>query len=164
MNEYDVWVSRYIPRMDGKTILITGANSGLGFETAKLLATRGARLILATRNRDKGEAAIARICEVAPDLQCELLLLDLADLVSIGRFAENVREAHSRLHGLINSAGVMAIPQRNTVDGFEMQFGTNHLGHFALTGLLLPLLLHTPGAAGGHRVQRDPHDRPDQLR
>jgi NAD(P)-dependent dehydrogenase (short-subunit alcohol dehydrogenase family) len=146
MTKYEQWISEHIPRVDGKTVLITGANSGLGFETAKLLATRGARLILAVRNCSRGEAAVARIREVAPNVRYELLPLDLADLVSIGRFAENVRAVHSRLNVLINNAGVMAIPRRSTVDGFEMQFGTNHLGHFALTGLLLPLLLRTPGA------------------
>ncbi len=160
MNEYELWTSSNIPRVDGQTILITGANSGLGLEAAKLLATRGARLILAVRDRDKGEAAVARIRAVAPDLHYELLLLDLADLVSIGRFAENVRDAHSRLNVLINNAGVMGIPQRSTADGFEMQLGTNYLGHFALTGLLLPLLLHTPHArvvsvsSGAHLIGR----------
>lgn len=146
MSQYERWVSEHIPRMDGKTVLITGANSGLGFEAAKLLAVRGARLILAVRNRDKGESAVDRICAVAPNLRYALLPLDLADLLSIGRFAENVRDAHSRLDVLVNNAGVMAIPRLSTADGFEMQFGINHLGHFALTGLLLPLLLHTPGA------------------
>ena len=136
MSKYERWVSEHIPRMDGKTVLITGANSGLGFEAAKLLAIRGAQLVLAVRNRDKGEGAVARIRAVAPDLRYTLLLLDLADLVSIGRFAENVRDAHSRLDVLVNNAGVMAIPRSSTADGFEMQFGTNHLGHFALTGLL----------------------------
>jgi len=146
MSKYERWVSEHIPRMDGKTVLITGANSGLGFEAAKLLAIQGAQLILAVRNRNKGEAAVARICAAVPNLRYALLPLDLADLLSIGRFAENVRDAHSRLDVLVNNAGVMAIPRLSTADGFEMQFGTNHLGHFALTGLLLPLLLRTPGA------------------
>lgn len=146
MSKYELWVSEHIPRMDGRTVLVTGANSGLGFEAAKLLALQGAQLILAVRNRDRGEAAIAQICAVAPDLRYELLSLDLADLVSIGRFAEKVRDSHARLDVLVNNAGVMAIPRLSTADGFEMQFGINHLGHFALTGLLLPLLLHTPGA------------------
>ncbi len=146
MTTYEQWTAQHIPRIDGKTVLVTGANSGLGFETAKLLALRGARLILAVRNLEKGRQAVARICETAPDAQIELLRLDLADLASIGRCAEEVRGSERRLAVLINNAGVMAIPQRCTVDGFEMQFGTNHLGHFALTGLLLPLLLRTPEA------------------
>ena len=146
MTAYEQWTSQHIPRIDGKTVLITGANSGLGFETSKLLGTRGARLILGVRDAAKGQRAVAAICDAAPDAQVEVLPLDLADLASIGRFAEEVRGNERRLNVLVNNAGVMAIPQRCTVDGFEMQFGTNHLGHFALTGLLLPLLLRTPGA------------------
>jgi NAD(P)-dependent dehydrogenase (short-subunit alcohol dehydrogenase family) len=144
MTEYEAWVSQHIPPQDGKTVVVTGANSGLGFEASKLLAARGARVILAVRNMAKGREAVTRICDEVPSAQLELLPLDLADLGSVGRFAEEVRGAQSRLHALINNAGVMAIPQRSTADGFEMQFGTNHLGHFALTGLLLPLLLRTP--------------------
>lgn len=160
MSKYERWVAEHIPRMDGKTVLITGASSGLGFEAAKLLASQGARLVLAVRNRDRGEFAAARLCAVVPDLRYELVPLDLADLVSIGRFAESVRDAHSRLDVLVNNAGVMAIPRLSTADGFEMQFGVNHLGHFTLTGLLLPLLLHAPGARvvtvsrGAHVVGR----------
>lgn len=146
MTTYQEWTEQHIPRMDGKTILVTGANSGLGFETSRLLAARGARLVLGVRDLEKGRQALARICEAAPSAQIDLLPLDLADLASIGRFAEEVRGSQRRLDALVNNAGVMAIPQRSTVDGFEMQFGTNHLGHFALTGLLLPLLLRTPGA------------------
>jgi NAD(P)-dependent dehydrogenase (short-subunit alcohol dehydrogenase family) len=144
MTEYEAWVSQHIPRQDGRTVIVTGANSGLGFEASKLLATRGARVILAVRNMMKGREALERICDEVPAAQLELLPLDLADLGSVGCFAEEVRWSQSKLHALINNAGVMAIPQRSTVDGFEMQFGTNHLGHFALTGLLLPLLLRTP--------------------
>lgn len=144
MTEYKSWVSQHIPRLDGKTVIVTGANSGLGFEASKLLAGRGATVIMAVRNLAKGREAVAMICEDVPDARLELLTLDLADLGSVGRFAEETRGAQSRAHALINNAGVMAIPQRSTADGFEMQFGTNHLGHFALTGLLLPLLLRTP--------------------
>lgn len=143
MTTFDQWTAQHIPPFGGKTVLITGANSGLGFETAKLLAARGARLVLGVRNLEKGRQAVAHICETAPTAQIDLFRLDLADLASIGRFAEEVRGSQRRLDALINNAGVMAIPQHCTVDGFEMQFGTNHLGHFALTGLLLPLLLRT---------------------
>jgi NAD(P)-dependent dehydrogenase (short-subunit alcohol dehydrogenase family) len=146
MTQYDQWIEQHIPRADGKTVLVTGANSGLGFETSKLLAARGARLVLGVRDLEKGRKAAACIREASPAAAMELLPLDLADLGSIGRFAEEVRGSERRLDALINNAGVMAIPQRCTVDGFEMQFGTNHLGHFALTGLLLPLILRTPGA------------------
>ncbi len=146
MTTYEEWIDQHIPRIDGKTALITGANSGLGFETAKLLLARGAHLVLGVRNLEKGRQAVTRICENFPDAQVDLLRLDLADLAAIGRFAEEVRGNERRLDVLVNNAGVMAIPQRCTVDGFEMQFGTNHLGHFALTGLLLPLLLRTPDA------------------
>ncbi|MGE5603696.1 MAG: oxidoreductase [Nitrososphaerales archaeon] len=146
MAKYEEWTTRHLPRMDGKAVLVTGANSGLGFETSMLLAARGAKLVLGVRDLEKGRQAVARICEASPGASVELLPLDLADLASIGRFAEEVRGNQRRLDVLINNAGVMAIPQRCTVDGFEMQFGTNHLGHFALTGLLLPLLLRTPAA------------------
>lgn len=144
--DYNTWIAQHIPRMAGKTVLVTGANSGLGFETSKLLAALGARLVLGVRDLEKGRRAVDRICEATPEAQLDLLRLDLADLASIGCFAEEVRGSQRRLDALINNAGVMAIPQRCTVDGFEMQFGTNHLGHFALTGLLLPLLLRTPSA------------------
>ncbi len=160
MNHYDSWIARHIPQCDGKTILITGASSGLGFEAAQLLAGRGATVIMAVRDRAKGDAAASLIRTAVPDAQLHLSTLDLADLASIGRFAEDIRDSHDRVDALINNAGVMAIPRRLTTDGFEMQFGTNHLGHFALTGLLLPLLLHTPHArvvtvsSGVHMVGR----------
>ncbi len=143
MNRYDRWTAQHIPRFDGKTVLVTGANSGLGHEAAKLLAERGAAVIMAVRDRTKGEAATSAHPRAVPGAQVHLTL-DLADLASIGRFAEDIRDSHDRLDVLINNAGVMAIPRRLTADGFEMQFGTNHLGHFALTGLLLPLLQRTP--------------------
>lgn len=146
MSRYDRWTAQHIPRCDGKTVLITGANSGLGFEAARLLAARGAAVIMAVRTRAKGEAATSQIRAAVPGAQVQLATLDLADLASIGRFAEDIRDSHDRLDALINNAGVMAIPRRLTADGFETQFGTNHLGHFALTGLLLPLLQRTPAA------------------
>lgn len=142
---FDRWVERHIPPQQGKVALITGANSGLGFEAAKLLAAKGARVILAVRDVTRGERAAAEIRRGVSAADLAVLRLDLASLASIRGTADALR-LEDRLDMLINNAGVMAIPRRTTVDGFEMQFGVNHLGHFALTGLLLPLLLGTPGA------------------
>ncbi|MEA2448200.1 MAG: hypothetical protein QOG63_132 [Thermoleophilaceae bacterium] len=122
-----------MPDQTGRFAVVTGANSGLGFHTALELARAGARVVLAARSRERGEAALARM-----EGDVELRLLDLADLSSVHAFAATVDEP---LDLLVNNAGVMALPQRKTADGFEMQLGTNHLGHFALTGLLLPRLL-----------------------
>jgi NAD(P)-dependent dehydrogenase (short-subunit alcohol dehydrogenase family) len=135
-----------LPDLSDKSIIITGANSGIGYEAARALAPRGARLVLACRNLEKGTAARTAILAETPSAQLELLELDLSDLASINDFAALIRSRASQLHVLINNAGVMAIPRRLTSDGFEMQFGVNHLGHFALTGLLLDRLLATPGA------------------
>lgn len=146
MTDRDRWVETHIPSQGGKVALITGANSGLGFEAAQVLATKGARVILAVRNAAKGERAATEIRRTVPAAQLELLPLDLASLASIRRAAVEVLRTYDRLDMLINNAGVMAIPRRLTADGFEMQFGVNHLGHFALTGLLLPRLLQTPAA------------------
>ncbi len=146
MTDFDRWIEQNIPSQAGKTALITGANSGLGFEAAKVLAGKGAAVVMAVRNTGKGEAAAAAIRAAVPGAELEVAALDLASLASIRRFAESFAQAHGRLDMLINNAGVMAIPRRTTADGFEMQFGTNHLGHFALTGLLLPLMLTTPTA------------------
>jgi hypothetical protein len=126
--------------------VITGANSGLGFEATQILAAKGAHVVLAVRDVAKGDQAAQEIKRVVPAASLEVLSLDLASLASVRRFAEAFPAAHSRLDMLINNAGVMAIPRRVTADGFEMQFGTNHLGHFALTGLLLPLILKTPSS------------------
>jgi len=146
MTDFDRWVEQYIPSQTGKTALITGANSGLGFEAAKVLAGKGAAVTLAVRDTAKGEAAAAAIRAAVPGTEPAVAALDLANLASIRTFADAFAGTHGRLDMLINNAGVMAIPRRTTADGFEMQFGTNHLGHFALTGLLLPLLLTTPAA------------------
>jgi NAD(P)-dependent dehydrogenase (short-subunit alcohol dehydrogenase family) len=146
MADFDRWVEQYIPSQTGKTALITGANSGLGFEAAKVLAGKGETVTLAVRNAAKGDAAAAAILAAVPGADLEVAALDLASLASIRTFADAFARTHGRLDMLINNAGVMAIPHRTTADGFEMQFGTNHLGHFALTGLLLPLILKTPGA------------------
>ena len=126
--------------------MVTGANSGLGFETALALARAGAHVVLACRDQAKGGDALDRARQVVPAADVRLELLDLADLASVRTFADGFSAGHDGLDILVNNAGVMAIPRRETADGFEMQFGTNHLGHFALTGLLLDSLLARPGA------------------
>ncbi len=142
------WTAADIPDLAGKTIIVTGANSGIGYEAALQFARKRAGVVLACRSVDKGRAAADRIGAVAPGNPVEVAELDLASLKSVRAFAERFRAAHRELHVLVTNAGVMALPYRRTADGFEMQFGTNHLGHFALTGLLLDALL----AAGDARV------------
>ncbi|TWT05323.1 SDR family NAD(P)-dependent oxidoreductase [Planococcus sp. CPCC 101016] len=129
--------------LTGKTAIITGGNSGIGFETAKGLLAMGAKIILAVRNTEKGEMARAALLELYATEQIEIMQLDLADLQSIQSFAEKFQNSSDQLDLLINNAGIMAPPYAKTKDGFEMQFGSNHLGHFALTGLLLPVLAKT---------------------
>ena len=129
--------------LTGKTAIITGANSGLGLETAKTFVRLGARVILAVRDPDKGQAAEQEIKEESPEAIIEVMQLDLSDLESVRTFAETFSSRFDSLDLLINNAGVMTPPYAKTKDGFELQFGSNHLGHFALTGLLLPLLLRT---------------------
>ena len=137
----DKWTAADVPAQTGRRAIVTGANSGLGFETALALATHGAEVTLAVRDTAKGEAAADQIRSQAPQASLEVRRLDLADLASIDEFAWLWRESHpDGLDLLINNAGIMAIPRRETADGFEMQFGTNHLGHFALTGRLLEAL------------------------
>jgi len=140
------WTEQEIPALGGRLAVVTGANSGLGFETALALAGSGARVVLACRDQVKGAAARDRILEEVPGAGADLTPLDLSDLASVEVFADGFCSTHDRLDILVNNAGVMAIPRRETADGFEMQFGTNHLGHFALTGRLLGPLLATPGA------------------
>lgn len=135
-----------MPRLDGRVAVVTGANSGLGLETAIGLAQAGATTVMACRNPAKAELAIAEARRRAPQAQIEVMALDLADLASIRRFAEGFGARHARLDILCNNAGVMTLPYQKTRDGFEMLFGTNHLGHFALTGLLLPVLQRAPDA------------------
>jgi NAD(P)-dependent dehydrogenase (short-subunit alcohol dehydrogenase family) len=137
------WAASDIPALDGRTAVVTGANSGLGFHTALELARRGAHVVLACRDATRGRAALERIRSVVPEAAVELDELDLADLASVRKFAGARGQT---LDVLVNNAGVMAIPRRETADGFEMQLGTNHLGHFALTALLMPALLARPGA------------------
>ncbi|WP_067482029.1 oxidoreductase [Actinomadura hibisca] len=132
------WSTADIPDLDGRRAIVTGANSGLGYHTALQLARRGAAVVLACRSAERGQAAHDRIAAAVPGAAITLAPLDLADLASVRAFAE--RHGDGPLDLLVNNAGVMALPRRTTADGFEMQFGTNHLGHFALTGLLLPAL------------------------
>ncbi|MDT0345245.1 oxidoreductase [Streptomyces litchfieldiae] len=138
------WTVRDIPDLKGRTAVVTGANSGLGFVTARELARRGARVVLACHSQQRGQAALERLLDEVPEARAELKLLDLADLASVRSFAADWGER--RLDLLINNAGLMAVPHARTADGFEMQFGVNHLGHFALTGLLVHRLLASPGA------------------
>ncbi|XOZ32147.1 oxidoreductase [Halomonadaceae bacterium KBTZ08] len=141
MSHYPIpWTPADIPNLTGRTVLITGANSGLGLESTRLLAQRGAHVIMACRNREKGQAAQESLQAQDPDADLQLMQLDLADLASVRDFARRIHDHYPRLDVLLNNAGVMAPPLQLTQDGFEMQFGTNHLGHFALTGLLLDRL------------------------
>ncbi|MFI9813741.1 oxidoreductase [Saccharothrix variisporea] len=135
------WTEADIPDQTGRTVLVTGANSGLGLRTAEVLAGKGARVLMACRSPERGQRALERVGNKA-----ELVELDLADLGSVHDAAKAVRERTDRLDVLVNNAGVMAVPLGRTADGFERQFGTNHLGHAALTWLLMPLLRATPGA------------------
>ncbi|GAA1952908.1 oxidoreductase [Catenulispora subtropica] len=134
------WTAEAIPDLTGRTFVITGANSGLGLESTRMLAAHGAHVVMTARDRLKGEAAAARVGQDVPGASLELRILDLADLESVREFAEGLRNDAVPVDVLINNAGVMMTPQRDTKQGFEMQFGTNHLGHFALTGLLLDRL------------------------
>jgi NAD(P)-dependent dehydrogenase (short-subunit alcohol dehydrogenase family) len=154
------WTAAALPDLSGKTIVVTGANSGLGWETALELARKRGTVVLACRNVESGREAAARIAALAPGAAVEVMALDLASLASIRAFADAFRTRHGALHVLVNNAGVMALPYRTTADGFEMHFGTNHLGHFALTGLLLEPLLAVADArvvtvsAGFYRLGR----------
>jgi NAD(P)-dependent dehydrogenase (short-subunit alcohol dehydrogenase family) len=140
------WTSKDIPDLRAKTIVVTGGNSGIGYEAALQLAGKGADVVLACRDTGKAEEAAAAIRRAHSEAQVESMQLDLASLASVREFAERYMQSRDRLDVLCNNAGVMAIPQRKTAEGFEMQIGTNHLGHFALTGLLLERLLGTAGA------------------
>ncbi|MDB5060124.1 MAG: short-chain dehydrogenase [Chloroflexi bacterium] len=140
------WTEKDIPPLAGRTAVVTGANSGLGYHATLQLAAHGARVVLASRDTGKAAAAADEIRRQVPEAMLEMAELDLANLQSVRQFADTFNASHENLDMLINNAGVMAIPQRRTADGFEMQLGTNHLGHFALTGLLLPSLLARPGA------------------
>lgn len=151
------WTAEDIPDLTGKVAIVTGANSGIGYEMARALAGKDATVILACRDKEKGEAAVRQLAHEYPPAKIELHQLDLSDLASVRCFADQFSSHHARLDILINNAGIMVPPFAKTADGFESQFGTNHLGHFALTGLLLGLIIHTPLArvvtisSGGHR-------------
>ena len=135
------WADTHIPAQDGRRVLITGANSGIGLAAARLLARRGAQVVLTSRDEQRGRDALRKVAAAAAGPAPELLRLDLAALDDVRRAAAELRARHGHLDVLVNNAGVMGTPRRRTADGFELQFGTNHLGHFALTGLLLPALL-----------------------
>lgn len=149
-----------LPDLTGRTAIVTGANAGLGQQITRRLASSGATVIMACRNAGKAEAAAAEIRAAVPDARLTVAALDLADLASVERFAGDVAAGHHQLDLLINNAGLMAIDRSRTVDGFETQFGVNHLGHFALTQRLLPLLEATAGSrvatmsSVGHRAGR----------
>jgi len=140
------WTKAHIPSLSGKVAIVTGANSGLGYEVTKGLAEKGATVVLACRDQAKATTAVAQLRREAPGADLLIMALDLADLASIQRFADTFQQRYDRLDLLCNNAGIMAIPRRETNAGFEMQFGVNHLGHFALTGHLIDLILRTPGA------------------
>jgi hypothetical protein len=146
MSGQKYWTANDIPDQRDKIFVITGANSGLGYEAGLALARKGAHVVMACRNLGKGEAARKAILAQVADARLDLEQLDLASLESVRSFVTRFQQQHRRLNGLLNNAGIMAVPAGKTVDGFETQFGTNHLGHFALTGLLLETLLETPGS------------------
>ncbi len=138
------WNAGDIPDQTGRVAIVTGANSGLGLVTARELARAGAKVVIACRDTTKGDRAEAEIQAQVPGADLDVRALDLADLASVRGFVARLTGEHDSIDLLINNAGVMAPPRRLTVDGFESQFGTNHLGHFALTGLLLPTLMSAP--------------------
>ncbi|MCE1188763.1 MAG: oxidoreductase [Ignavibacteria bacterium] len=141
------WNSDQITDQNNKKVIVTGASSGIGLEAAKVLAGKNAQVILAVRNSQKGEDAKKRILQVFPRADVTVMEIDLSNLKSIKAFAKSFAAQHSRLDILINNAGVMAPPPSRTTDGFELQIGTNHFGHFALTGLLMPVIAATPDSS-----------------
>ncbi|MEO6792949.1 MAG: SDR family NAD(P)-dependent oxidoreductase [Mycobacterium sp.] len=146
MVSHDKWAAENVPNQAGRVAVITGANTGIGYHTARVLAEHGAVVVLAVRNLDKGHAAANQINKDCPEASVEVAELDLSSLASVRAAAEALGSAHPRIDLLINNAGVMYTPKQTTVDGFELQFGTNHLGHFALTGLLLPRMVRVTGS------------------
>ena len=163
MSSEGKWTTGDIPDQNGRVAVVTGANTGLGYHIAAALAQTGAHVVLAVRNLDKGNLALARIVAAHPDADVTLQELDLGSLASVRAAAAALRKAYPRIDLLINNAGVMWTPKQVTDDGFEMQFGTNHLGHFALTGLLLDNLLSVRGSrvvtvsSMGHRLRAAIH-------
>jgi NAD(P)-dependent dehydrogenase (short-subunit alcohol dehydrogenase family) len=140
------WTVADIPDQDGRVAVVTGANGGLGLETARALAGAGAHVVIAARNQEKAAAAVEDIRDDAPDASLEVVELDLSSQASVRDAGDRIRGAHQRIDILVNNAGVMGIPERKTVDGFEMQFGVDHLGHWTLTALLMPALLRADAA------------------
>lgn len=140
------WTAADVPDQTGRAVIITGANTGIGYEAALVLAGKGARVVLAVRNAGKGQKALDAIARKHPGAAVTLQELDLSSLASVRNATDALRAAHPRIDLLINNAGVMYPPKQVTRDGFELQFGTNHLGHFAFTGLLLDNLLEVPGS------------------
>jgi NAD(P)-dependent dehydrogenase (short-subunit alcohol dehydrogenase family) len=157
------WAEADVPDQSGRVVVVTGANTGIGYHTAVVLAYRGAHVVLAVRNLEKGNTALSRIVAASPRADVTLQALDLGSLDSVRTAADALRSAYPRIDVLINNAGVMYTPKQVTKDGFEMQFGTNHLGHFALTGLLLDHLLPVRGSrvvtvsSMGHRIRASIH-------
>ncbi|HET6736938.1 SDR family NAD(P)-dependent oxidoreductase [Mycobacterium sp.] len=143
------WTAADVPDQSGRVAIITGANCGIGYEAAAVLADKGAHVVLAVRNLDKGKDAVARIAAMTPNADAKLQQLDLASLDSIRRASDDLRANYPRIDLLINNAGVMDTPRCTTKDGFELQFGTNHLGHFALT---IPVLDHMLTVEGSRAV------------
>jgi NAD(P)-dependent dehydrogenase (short-subunit alcohol dehydrogenase family) len=135
------WTEAHVPDQSGRVAIVTGSNTGLGYETARVLADRGARVVIAVRDTAKGDQAAAKIRAAVPDADLKVVALDLGSLESVRAAAAQLKTDHPRIDLLINNAGVMYPPKQTTADGFELQFGTNHLGHFALTGLLLENIL-----------------------
>ncbi|MGH9193842.1 MAG: oxidoreductase [Acidimicrobiales bacterium] len=164
------WTTADIPDQGGRTVLVTGANSGLGLRTAEALAGNGAHVLMGCRDATRAEAARSEVTTSATGPAPEVVPLDLADLGSVRDAARSVADTVERLDVLVNNAGVMAMPLRRTADGFELQFATNHLGHYALTGLLLPVLLRAKGprvvtvSSNGHRMGRNDWTDPNWQR
>jgi NAD(P)-dependent dehydrogenase (short-subunit alcohol dehydrogenase family) len=140
------WTTSDIPRLEGRVAVVTGGNGGLGLESVRALAAAGGHVVMAARDQDKAAAAQADIRRTDPDASLEVVPLDLGSLASVATAAQAISARHSTVDILVNNAGVMALPERRTADGFEMQFGVDHLGHYALTALLLPNLLAAPSA------------------
>ncbi len=157
------WEEADVGDQSGRVVVVTGSNTGIGYHTAAVLAYRGAHVVLAVRNLEKGNAALSRMVAASPGADVTLQALDLSSLDSVRTAADALRSAYPRIDLLINNAGVMYTPKQVTKDGFEMQFGTNHLGHFALTGLLLDHLLPVRGSrvvtvsSMGHRIRASIH-------
>jgi NAD(P)-dependent dehydrogenase (short-subunit alcohol dehydrogenase family) len=163
MSSNDKWTTADVPDQSGRVAVVTGSNTGIGYQTAAVLAQSGAHVVLAVRNLEKGNLALARIVAAHPNADVTLQELDLSSLSSVRAAATALRSAYPRIDLLINNAGVMWTPKQLTADGFELQFGTNHLGHFALTGLLLDNLLPVRGSrvvtvsSTGHRLRAAIH-------